>query len=87
MLFRSNTGYYIPFGRDFLKSHTLTTATFSGTGIKEANIPNVGAFVDNLLDTSQPVMRAYETQRTVQNAEGIALFSIISNALYALLGL
>lgn len=32
-------------------------------------------------------MRAYETQRTVQNAEGIALFSWISNALYALLGL
>lgn len=83
----SNTGYYVPYGRDFLKAHTLTTATFSGTGIKEANLPDVGAFVDNLLDTSKPVMRAYETQRTVQNAEGIALFSWISNALYSLLGL
>ena len=35
----------------------------------------------------KPLMRAYETQRTVQNSNGIGLFSTISNAFYALLGL
>jgi hypothetical protein len=57
----SNIGYYIPYRRGLLKSHCLTIATFSGTGIKEANLANVGAFVDNLLDTSKPPIRAYET--------------------------
>jgi hypothetical protein len=37
-------------GRDFIKAHTLTTASFAGTGIKEANLADVGVFVDNLLD-------------------------------------
>ena len=83
----ANIGYYVPYGRDFLKAHTLTTATFSGTAIKEAGIKDVGAFTDNLLDSSKPLMRAYETQRTVQNSNGIGLFSTISNAFYALLGL
>lgn len=82
-----NIGYYVPYGRDFLKAHTLTTATFSGTAIKEANIKDVGAFVDNLLDPSKPLMRAYETQRTVQNSQGIALISWLNNAVYAMFGL
>ena len=58
----SNIGYYVPVRRSLLKSHCLTIATFSGTGIKEANLPNVGAFVDNLLDESKPLIRAFEGQ-------------------------
>ncbi|MFY9479042.1 MAG: hypothetical protein WAQ08_15465 [Aquabacterium sp.] len=84
---QANIGYYVSYGRDFLKAHTLTTATFSGTALKEADIKDVGAFTDNLLDSSKPLMPAYETQRTVQNSNGIGLFSTISNAFYALLGL
>jgi len=82
-----NMGYYVPYGRDFLKSHTLTTGTFGGTGIKEANLADVGVFVDNVLDPSQPLIRAYETGRTVQNSGGIVFLSTISNAIYALIGL
>lgn len=82
-----NIGWYVPYGRDFLKSHTLTTASFSGTGIKEAKLANVGTFVDNLLDPQAPLIRAYETQRTVQNSNGIGLFSWLWNAIYAAAGL
>lgn len=83
----SNIGYYVPYGRDFLKAHTLTIATFDGTGIKEANLADVGVFVDNLLDPSKPLMRAYETQRTVQNSGNNAFLTLISTAFYSLLGL
>ena len=83
----SNIGYYAPYGRDFLKSHTLTTATFSGTGIKEANVKDIGVFTDNLLDPSKPLMRVVEQNRTVQNSQGIGLFSSFFNMFYALVGL
>jgi hypothetical protein len=83
----SNIGYYIPYGRNFIKAHTLTIATFDGTGIKEANLPDVGAFVDNLLDQSKPLIRAYETQRTVQSPTGLAFFDILNTYFYALIGL
>ena len=82
-----NIGYYAPYGRDFLKAHTLTTASFEGTAIKEAGIKDLGVFVDNLLDTNQPLMRAVETERTVQNSNGIAAFTWFNNLLYAMLGL
>lgn len=83
----ANTGYYIPYGRDFIKAHTLTTASFAGTGIKEANLADLGVFVDNLLDPNQPLIRAYETQRTTPNPSGIALISWINTAFYALFGI
>jgi len=83
----ANTGYYIPYGRDFIKAHTLTTASFAGTGIKEANLADLGVFVDNLLDPNQPLNRAYETQRTTPNPSGIALISWINTAFYALFGI
>ncbi len=57
----ANIGYYIPWRRGLLKSHCLTIATFSGTGIKEANLKDVGAFADNLLDPSKPLIRSVET--------------------------
>lgn len=57
---QSNIGYYIPVRRGLLKSHCLTIATFAQTGIKEANLSSVGAFVDNLLDDTKPLIRAYE---------------------------
>ncbi|TBO31389.1 hypothetical protein EYS42_09130 [Aquabacterium lacunae] len=82
-----NIGYYVPYGRDFLKSHTLTTATFSGTAIKEAGIKDIGAFTDNLLDPSKPIMRVVEQNRTVQNSQGIGFFSSFFNTFYALIGL
>ena len=53
----------------------------------EANLADVGVFVDNLLDPSQPLIRAYETQRTTPNPSGIALISWINTAFYALFGI
>ncbi|NBD21173.1 hypothetical protein GTZ97_10905 [Aquabacterium fontiphilum] len=56
----SNTGFYLPLWRPFLKSHTLVTMDFTGTGIEEQGIKSVVQFYDNVLDTSKPVMRAIE---------------------------
>lgn len=80
----SNIGYYIPFGREFLKSHTMTTASFANTAIKEDNLANVGAFVDNLLDPSKPLIKSMEKNPKIQKG---GFFSPISLALYAMLGL
>jgi hypothetical protein len=57
----ANIGYYLPWERNFLLSHTLTTGSFANTGIREANIKDVGAFVDNLLDASAPLIRVVES--------------------------
>lgn len=56
----SNTGFYLPEWRPFLKSHTLVTMDFTGTGIEERNIASVVDFYNNVIDDSQPVMRAIE---------------------------
>jgi hypothetical protein len=56
----SNTGYYFPLWRPFLKAHTLAILDFTGTGIEEAGIKNVGAFYENLIDEGKPVIRAQE---------------------------
>jgi hypothetical protein len=56
----SNTGFYIPTWRPFIKSHTLTTMDFTGTGIEEQGIKSVVSFYENLIDDTQPVLRAIE---------------------------
>lgn len=58
---QSNIGYYIPWKRNFLDSHCLTIASFANTDIAEANLKNVGAFVDNLIDSSKPLIRVVES--------------------------
>lgn len=62
----SNVGYYIPYARSMNKSHCLTIVTFGGTGIPEAGYKDVGAFVDNLLAPSGPLIRAYQTVQQIQ---------------------
>jgi hypothetical protein len=69
-----NTGYFIPNYRQINKSHCLTIVTFGDTGIKEANLANVGTFVDNLLDFSgrNPVIRAFELNRVKAPATNLS---------------
>ena len=55
-----NTGFYLPTWRPFLKSHTLAIMDFTGTGIEEKGIKSVVDFYNNLIDDTQPVMRAIE---------------------------
>jgi hypothetical protein len=62
----ANVGYYVPYARKLNESHCLTIVTFGGTGIKEANIKDVGSFVDNLLATSGPLIRSYEVAQEIQ---------------------
>ncbi|TAL14231.1 MAG: hypothetical protein EPO01_19860 [Aquabacterium sp.] len=83
---RSNIGYYIPYSRDLLKAHCLTIATFGGTAIKEANLKNVGAFVDNLIDGTGTPIRSFETQRNTQNTPLGPLDSLLQ-PVYEILGL
>lgn len=82
-----NIGYYVPFYRDLLKSHTLTTLTFSGTAIKEANIDSLNVVVDNLIDGTGTPIRAYETQRNLQNTKVPGTLDSLLGSVYKLLGL
>ena len=47
-----------------IDAHCLTIVTFGGTSITEKNLDSINVFVNNLLDGSGPVMRAYETNRS-----------------------
>lgn len=62
----ANVGYYVPYARKMNESHCLTIVTFGGTGIKEANIKDVGSFVDNLLASSGPLIRSYQNEQEIQ---------------------
>ena len=82
-----NVGYYVPYYRDLLKSHTLTTLTFSGTAIKEANIDSLKVVVDNLIDGTGTPIRAYETQRNMQNTKIPGTMDALLQPIYKALGL
>ena len=56
----SNTGYYLPVWRPFIKSHTLVTLDFTGTGIEEAGHKSVVDFYNNLVDETKPLLRVIE---------------------------
>lgn len=61
-----NLGYYLPNYREINGSHCLTIVTFGGTGIDELKLKSVETFVDNLLASSGPVLRAVEADRTTK---------------------
>lgn len=82
-----NVGYYVPFYRDLLKSHTLTTVTFAGTAIKEANISSLKVVVDDLIDGSGTPIRAFETQKNTQNTSVPGWLDTLLQPVYKLLGL
>lgn len=63
-----NVGYYVPYARDIINSHCLTTLTFGGTAIKEVNLKNVGSFIDNLLDGTGTPLRVVEAAQVKQEA-------------------
>lgn len=83
----SNIGYYVPYQRDLLKSHTLTTLTFAGTAIKEANIKSLNVVVDDLIDGKGTPIRAYETQKNEQNTKTPGFLDSLLQPLYKLMGL
>lgn len=82
-----NVGYYVPYYRDFLKSHTLTTLTFSGTAIKEANIDGLNVVVDDLIDGKGTPIRAFETQRNLQNTKVPGTLDALLQPIYKAIGL
>lgn len=61
-------GYYVPYARDIINSHCLTTLTFGGTAIKESNLKNVSSFIDNLLDGTGTPLRVVEVAQVKQEA-------------------
>lgn len=82
-----NVGYYVPYQRDLLKSHTLTTLTFAGTAIKEANIASLNVVVNNLIDGTGTPIRAFETAKNPQNTLTPGLLDSVLQPIYSLLGL
>lgn len=83
----SNVGYYVPYEREVIKSHTLTTVTFGGTGIAEANIKDLNVVVDNLLGGTGTPIRAWETAKNPQNTPNNSLFDQLSNIIWKFAGL
>lgn len=73
----ANVGYYIPYGRPLLKSHTLTTLTFDDTGIADLNKASVNDFINDLTDpyatswsfwngwSTRPVQRSWQQTQTM----------------------
>lgn len=58
----NNVAYHVPWFRPFNDSHCLTIIDFSGTGIEEVRIKDVGVFADNTFDRGPP-MRNVESDR------------------------
>lgn len=84
---KANIGYYVPYGRNFLNSHTLTTLTFDATAIANANQPNIGAFVDNLLNGSGTPTRAVDTGTQMQTSWTLSILNWVLTTLAPLLGI
>ncbi len=83
----ANIGWYVPYGRNLLDSHCLTTFTFNGTAIKEAKIDDVGVLVDNLINGAGAPIRKVEVAKEMQSPTGIAfLDNLIGKAFELLLG-
>lgn len=55
-----NVGIYVPYWRGLGASHTLTVFDFGNTGVEDAGISSVKAFIDNTLDRSAPPIRVVE---------------------------
>lgn len=55
-----NIGYYVPFFRPLIKSHTLTTLDYAGTAIEDAGLRSVETFIQNTIDRRAPPIRAIE---------------------------
>lgn len=55
-----NVGFYVPYFRPLIKSHTLTTLDYAGTGIEEKGLKSVETFIQNTLDRQAPPIRAIE---------------------------
>lgn len=58
-----NVSYYQPFFRNFNASHCLTIIDFSGTGIQELGIADLGTVVDDTLNRG-PTVQAAEQDHT-----------------------
>lgn len=84
---KPNIGYYVPYGRDFLSSHTLTTLTFDATAVANANQKNIGSFVDNLLDGSGTPTRAVDTGTKMQSSLTLSVLNWVLDTLAPLLGI
>jgi hypothetical protein len=58
-----NVAWHVAGFRNFNDSHCLTVIDFSGTGIQELGIADIGGFVDAQLDRGTPT-RAFETDQS-----------------------
>jgi dienelactone hydrolase len=68
-----NVDYYVPYFRNFEKSHCLTIIDFSGTGIESAGVASLSSFVDNALDRG-PSMRLVEEPNSADFTQKLSPF-------------
>lgn len=73
-----NVGFYVPYEREIVKSHTLTLITFGGTAIAEAGYKSLNAVVDDLIGGTGTPIRAWETAKNAQNTPNNSWFDQLS---------
>lgn len=78
----ANIGWYMPYGRDLVGSHCLSTFTFKGTAIKEAGIDDLNVVVDDLISGSGAPIRQYEKAKVMQSPTGISALDDIINMFF-----
>ncbi|CAH0351668.1 pectinacetylesterase family protein [Aquabacterium sp. CECT 9606] len=77
-----NIGWYMPYERDLMGAHCLTTVTFGGTAIAESKHKSVGVIVDNLINGSGAPIRSYEKAKVIQSPTGVSLFDNLLNSFF-----
>mgnify|MGYP003386488816 CR=1 FL=1 len=70
-----NVGYYVPYERNLLQSHTLTTLSFAGTAIPQYGYRGVEQVVDDLLDMKAAPIRAFQTDNIRPNTPALDILS------------
>jgi len=83
-----NVGYYIPYARPAVfHSHSTTMFSFNNTDIPEMGLKSITSFVDNLLDDSTPVVRAFEQSHAPKRPVIDSIANFFSNLVFVPLGL
>lgn len=83
-----NVGYYVPYARPgVFHSHSTTMFSFDHTDIPELGLKGITQFVDDLLDGTAPMMRAFERSQVPHRPTADAVNAYLSDLLFVNLGL
>ncbi len=82
---RANVAWYLPWYRNFNKSHCLSIVDFSGTAIEERGLASFSNFVDNTLARDAP-LRARETDQVSDYSRPVSAGLLLATFVLGLFG-